>query len=46
MKANSIGGERGGYIRDNEPLQKQIKRYRDMQASAKKQCFIGQSIQQ
>jgi hypothetical protein len=43
--ANSIGGERGGYIRDNEPLQKQIKRYRELQADVKKQCFIGTSIQ-
>jgi hypothetical protein len=42
--ANSIGGERGGYIRDNEGLQKDIKRYRELQATVKKQCFVGQSI--
>ena len=45
LKANSIGGERGGYIRDNEPLQKQIKRYRELQTAVKKQCFFGHSIQ-
>ena len=38
--ANSIGGERGGYIRDTESLQVQIKRYRELQARAKSGCFI------
>lgn len=38
--ANSIGGERGNYIRDTEMLQKQIKRFRELQAAAKKSCFI------
>jgi len=38
--ANSIGGERGSYIRDTEMLQKQIKRFREVQAKAKKGCFI------
>lgn len=39
--ANSIGGERGNAIRDVEPLQKEIRRFRDMQAAAKKGCFIN-----
>ncbi len=40
-KANSIGGERGGTIRDAEPLQVQIKRYRELQAKVQKGCFIA-----
>lgn len=39
--ANSIGGERGNTIRDTEVLQKEIRRYRDLQAAAKKSCFIN-----
>ena len=39
--ANSIGGERGGYIRDNESLQVQIKRYRELQSKVKSGCFIN-----
>lgn len=39
--ANSIGGERGNTIRDSESLQKEIRRFRDMQATAKKSCFIN-----
>jgi hypothetical protein len=39
--ATSIGGERGGYIRDNESLQTQIKRFRELQAKVKARCFIG-----
>lgn len=38
--ANSIGGERGNTIRDTEMLQKQIKRFRELQSQAKKSCFI------
>lgn len=38
--ANSIGGERGAYIRDVELLQKEIKRFRELQSKAKKSCFI------
>lgn len=38
--ATTIGGERGGYIRDNEPLQDLIKRYRALQTKAKKACFV------
>ncbi len=39
--ANSIGGERGGYIRDSESLQVQIKRYRELQTRAKSGCYIN-----
>lgn len=39
--ANSIGGERGSYIRDVDMLQKDIRKYRQIQAQAKKGCFIN-----
>jgi hypothetical protein len=39
--ANSIGGERGSYIRDTESLQEQIRAFRKLQADAKKSCMIG-----
>jgi hypothetical protein len=38
--ANSIGGERGAYIRDTEMLQTDIRKYRALIAQAKKGCFI------
>lgn len=41
--ANSIGGERGSYIRDVESLQVQIKRYREIQSRVKAGCFINSS---
>ena len=41
FNANSIGGERGNSIRDTEMLQGKIKRYREVQARAKKGCFIN-----
>ena len=41
VKAISIGGERGGELRDNETIKPQIARYRDLQAKARKACFIG-----
>ena len=40
VKAVTIGGERGGDIRDNESLKPQIKRYRDLQSEVKKSCFL------
>ncbi len=40
-KANSIGGDRGGYIRDTDLLQKEIRRFRDLQAKVKAACFIN-----
>ena len=39
-KANTIGGERGGAIRDVESVQAQIKRYRELQARSQKGCFL------
>lgn len=41
FNANSIGGERGSYIRDAEVLQAKIKRYRELQTRVKKGCFIN-----
>jgi hypothetical protein len=38
--ANTIGGERGGVIRDSEALQVDVRRYRALQAKVKKACFI------
>lgn len=38
--AFSIGGERGNYIRDVEMLTDEIKRFKQVQADAKKGCFI------
>ena len=42
--ANSIGGERGSYIRDTESLQEQIRNFRKLQSDAKKSCMIGVGI--
>jgi hypothetical protein len=39
--ANTIGGERGSYIRDAKAMQTQVRAYRDLQARVKKACFIG-----
>lgn len=41
VNAMSIGGERGGSMRDNESVKPQIKRYRDLQAKVQKACFIS-----
>ena len=41
VNAVSIGGERGGEMRDNETLKPQIARYRELQARVAKACFIG-----
>jgi hypothetical protein len=40
MKAASIGGERGGYIRESEGLQVEIRRWRNLQKKVKEGCFI------
>ncbi|MCY7370737.1 MAG: hypothetical protein LH479_07675 [Polaromonas sp.] len=40
VKAVTIGGERGGELRDNESIKPQIKRYRDLQTEVKKSCFL------
>ena len=37
----SIGGERGGAIRDVATLQPELKKYRDLQVKVKKGCFIN-----
>ena len=39
--ANSIGGERGSYIRDVESLQVMIRKYRQLQTNAMKSCMIN-----
>jgi hypothetical protein len=39
--ANSIGGERGAYIRDVESLQVQIRKFRQLQAQARTHCMIA-----
>ncbi len=43
-KALSIGGERGGAIRDAPSLQPQAKRYRELQAKAETSCFIQPEV--
>ena len=40
-KALSIGGERGGAIRDAPSLEHHAKRYRELQAKAQQGCFIN-----
>lgn len=39
--ANSIGGERGSYIRDVEVLQKQIRAFRQLQLKARQGCMLA-----
>lgn len=39
--ALTIGGERGSAIRDVEPLQVQIRKFRQLQANARKSCMIA-----
>ena len=41
VNAMSIGGERGGSLRDNETVKPEIKRYRELQAKVQKSCFIS-----
>lgn len=36
----TIGGERGGAIRDVPALQPELKKYRELQAKVKNSCFI------
>jgi hypothetical protein len=40
VNAISIGGERGGSMRDSEQVQAMAKRYREVQTKAKKACFV------
>ena len=41
VNAMTIGGERGGALRDNDSLKPDIKRYRDLQSKVQKACFIN-----
>ena len=41
VKAVTIGGERGGDLRDNETIKPQIKRYRDLQSEVQSSCFLS-----
>jgi hypothetical protein len=41
VNAISIGGERGGDLRDNETIKPQLQRWRTLQAKVQKACFIG-----
>lgn len=41
LNANSIGGERGSYIRDTESLQVDIRKFRKLLADKKQGCFIN-----
>ncbi len=41
VNAVTIGGERGGDLRDNETLKPQIARWRELQSKVQKACFIG-----
>lgn len=38
--ATTIGGERGGYIRESESLQVEVRRYKALQVKVKKACFV------
>ena len=40
-KAMSIGGERGGSIRDAPSFEAQAKRYRELRTKTEASCFIG-----
>ncbi|MEK8029758.1 hypothetical protein AACH06_02900 [Ideonella sp. DXS29W] len=40
VNAMTIGGERGGELRDNETVKPQVSRYRELQARVKQACFI------
>ena len=41
VNAMSIGGERGGSLRDNESIKPEIKRYRELETKVHKACFIN-----
>ena len=40
FKAQPMAGERGAYVRERADIQSQLKSYRELQARAKKACFI------
>src|SRR5687767_10662968 len=41
VNAITIGGERGGELRDNETIKPQLARWRELQSKVQKACFIG-----
>lgn len=41
VNAMTIGGERGNEIRDTDVLKPLVSRFREVQAKARKACFIG-----
>ena len=41
VNAMTIGGERGGTLRDNDSIKPEVKRYRELQAKVHKSCFIA-----
>jgi len=41
VNAMTIGGERGGALRDNDSIKPDLKRYRDLQSKVQKACLIG-----
>jgi len=40
-KAISIGGERGGVMRDNEAVKEAVQQFRKLQSRAEKACFLA-----
>ena len=38
--ATTIGGERGAYLRENEGVQADVRRYRKLQTEVKKACMV------
>jgi len=43
-KAMTIGGERGGAIRDVPSYEPEVKRYKELLSKAEKGCFIGAEV--
>jgi hypothetical protein len=41
VNAITIGGERGGELRDNETLKPQVARYRELQTKVQQTCFLN-----
>jgi RecA-family ATPase len=41
FKAQPMAGERGAYVRERSDIQSHLKSYRELQAGAKKACFIS-----
>ena len=43
VNAVTIGGERGGELRDNETLKPKIARWRELQTKVRQACFLTES---